>query len=493
MPRYGTPEDLKRLVEAAHARGLMVLLDVVYNHFGPEGNYLHVYAPQFFNARQQTPWGAAINFDGAHARTVRDFFIHNALYWIEEYHFDGLRLDAVHAIVDDSQPDIVAEIARAVRDGPARERHVHLVLENDSNEARYLGARRTGRPVLATAQWNDDLHHALHVLAHRRARRLLRRLRRRAALVPRPLPGRGLRATRASPRPFAAARRAASRARSCRRRLSSNFLQTHDQVGNRAFGERIGALAPAAALDAAVACLLLAPAPPMLFMGEEFAASAPFLFFCDFGPELAAAVTRGRREEFGALRALSRPGGACAIPDPNDAATVRGARSSTGARRAQPAPASGWRCTAGCSRCAARTSCRAWRGMRPSGTFECCPRDLLAVAGRLPTSHAAPGRESRPGAGAPVAAPPGRAVYASDPAPAGRARRRELAPVGGRLDARERHGEPGELERLAALHGIALDYDDIWGRATVPRRRRSPRCWRRWACTCGRRGGADRE
>src|SRR5262245_9029433 len=158
---YGTPDDLKRLVQAAHARGLMVLLDVVYNHFGPEGNYLHVYAPQFFDARHRTPWGAGINFA---ARSVREFFVHNALYWLEEYHFDGLRLDAVHAIADNSQPDIASEIATAVRAGPGRKRHVHLVFENDRNQAHYLARDEARRPRFATAQWNDDVHHALHVI-----------------------------------------------------------------------------------------------------------------------------------------------------------------------------------------------------------------------------------------------------------------------------------------------------------------------------------------
>ena len=135
---YGTPDELKALVAAAHARGLMVLIDVVYNHFGPEGNYLHRVAPPFFTERHHTPWGAAINFDGPDSRVVREFFIHNALYWLEEFHADGLRLDAVHAIVDDSPPDFLTELARAVHEGPGRERHVHLVLENDRNEARRL-------------------------------------------------------------------------------------------------------------------------------------------------------------------------------------------------------------------------------------------------------------------------------------------------------------------------------------------------------------------
>ena len=162
---YGRPDDLKRLIDAAHQRGLMVLLDVVYNHFGPQGNYLHAYAPDFFNPRQATPWGAAINFAGPNSRPVRDFFIHNALYWVEEFHLDGLRLDAIHAIRDESSPDIVEEIAVALSQGPGRERHVHLVLENDRNQSHYLGRDAAGLPRQASAQWNDDFHHVLHVLA----------------------------------------------------------------------------------------------------------------------------------------------------------------------------------------------------------------------------------------------------------------------------------------------------------------------------------------
>jgi len=135
---YGGPNDLKELIQSAHQRGLMVLLDVVYNHFGPEGNYLGAYAPQFFTDRHRTPWGNAINFDGPESRTVRDFFIHNALYWLNEYHFDGLRLDAVNAIIDNSIPNILTELADVVRRSVEAERHVHLILENDFNQARYL-------------------------------------------------------------------------------------------------------------------------------------------------------------------------------------------------------------------------------------------------------------------------------------------------------------------------------------------------------------------
>jgi maltooligosyltrehalose trehalohydrolase len=164
---YGTPDELKALVDAAHGLGLMVLLDVVYNHFGPDGNYLHAYCPEFFNPAQRTPWGAAINLDGPSSRTVRDFFVHNALYWATEYCLDGLRLDAVHAFRDSSRPDIVYEIAEALREGPGRAgpgRDLHLVLENNRNEARYLARDTGGRPLHATAQWDDDVHHALHVL-----------------------------------------------------------------------------------------------------------------------------------------------------------------------------------------------------------------------------------------------------------------------------------------------------------------------------------------
>jgi len=302
---YGRPDELKALVEAAHGLGLMVLLDVVYNHFGPEGNYLHAYCPKFFDPARHTPWGAAIAFAEP---GVREFFVHNALYWIEEFGFDGLRLDAVHAIRDDSEPDIVCAIGRALAEGPGRERHVHLVLENDRNEAHYLGP-------CATAQWNDDLHHAAHVLlsgetdgyyadyADRPLARLGRALAEGFVYQGEPSAFRG-----GEPRGEPSSQLAPS--------AFVSFLQTHDQVGNRALGERLDALAEPRAMRALLACLLLAPQAPMLFMGEEFAASTPFQFFCDFGPELAAAVTRGRRGEFERFAAFSQE-----IPDPNDAAT----------------------------------------------------------------------------------------------------------------------------------------------------------------------------
>jgi maltooligosyltrehalose trehalohydrolase len=310
---YGTPNELKALVDAAHGHGLMVLLDVVYNHFGPDGNYLHAYCPQFFNRRRRTPWGAAINFDGPDSRTVRDFYVHNALYWIEEYALDGLRLDAVHAMRDDSEPHIVCEIARALRAGPGRERHVHLVLENDANQARYLGP-------CATAQWNDDLHHAAHVLVTGEtdgyyadfAERALERFGRALA--------EGF-VYQGEPSAFRDGERRGEPSAHLPSPAFVSFLQSHDQVGNRALGERLHALGDPARERAALASLLLSPHVPMLFMGEEFAAATPFLYFCDFGPELARAVAKGRREEFSRFAAFADPRARAAIPDPGSAET----------------------------------------------------------------------------------------------------------------------------------------------------------------------------
>jgi malto-oligosyltrehalose trehalohydrolase len=409
---YGAPQDLKRLVQAAHARGLMVLIDVVYNHFGPEGNYLGLYAPQFFNPRHATPWGAAINFDGEHSRTVRDFFIHNALYWLEEYGCDGLRLDAVHAIADDSRPDIVTEIAAAVRAGPGRDRHVHLVVENDRNQLRYLPRDAARRPLVATAQWNDDVHHALHVLVTGERDGYYADY----ADRPRWLLGRCLAEGFGYQGEASAYRGGAPRGEPSVHLPATafvNFLQTHDQIGNRAFGERIGALAAPEALAAAAACVLLAPSIPLVFMGEEFDAGAPFLFFCDFGPELAAAVTRGRRAEFGRFARFRDPSVRAAIPDPNDPATF--ARSKLD-----------WRETAAPRhrerRALYRELLRLRRvhvvprlaGMPASGAFSASDRAGLAVHWTLGDGsrlHLLANLSAVPAA--PVAPPPGQVIYAS--------------------------------------------------------------------------------
>ncbi|MGR8940362.1 MAG: malto-oligosyltrehalose trehalohydrolase [Gammaproteobacteria bacterium] len=295
--RYGTPEELKDLIATAHAKGLMMFNDVIYSHFGPEGNYLHLYAPAFFTARFHTPWGDAINFDPATAHWVRRFFIHNALYWLEEYHFDGLRFDAVHAIFDDSSPDILEELAEAVRLGPGYDRHIHLVLENDNNAARYLG-RDPSRPYrYFDAQWNDDMHHALHVLLTQETGGHYQDYRQQ--------PIRHF--ARSLTEGFAYQGEASSyRDGNPRGEPSTDlpltafvsFLQNHDQVGNRPRGERIADYCAPEALRAATAILLLAPSPPLLFMGQEWASRRAFTYFVDFPEELGEKVAQGRLREF---------------------------------------------------------------------------------------------------------------------------------------------------------------------------------------------------
>ncbi|MDW7771985.1 MAG: malto-oligosyltrehalose trehalohydrolase [Desulfobulbaceae bacterium] len=318
---YGTPDDLKELVQAAHRKGLMVLLDVVYNHFGPEGNYLHAYAEEaFFKEEVHTPWGAAIDFCGPRSRTVRDFYIANTLYWLEEFHFDGLRYDAVHAIIDESDPDILEEIARQVRRGPGSSRKIHLILENDNNQAGYLRRTPEEDAPLYTAQWNDDIHHICHILltgettgyyadyADNPINHLGRCLTEGFAYQGEPSlyrkgKSRGTPSGHLPPAAFV------------------SFLQNHDQIGNRAFGERIVTLSDRRDHSIITALLLLAPSPPLLFMGEEFGADNPFYFFSDFGTELAAAVTEGRRKEFARFPQFNIPEIRHRIPDPCDEST----------------------------------------------------------------------------------------------------------------------------------------------------------------------------
>ena len=313
---YGSPEELKRLIQSAHQRGLMVFLDVVYNHFGPEGNYLHLYAPQFFTERHHTPWGAAINFDGKQSRTVRDFYIHNALYWLEEYHFDGLRFDAVHAMIDDSGLDILHELAKVVRTVLGDERHIHLVLENDSNAAHYLERNKGGHHIYYEAQWNDDIHHVIHVLLtseqdgyygdyqSNTIKQLGRCLNEGFAYQ-----GEQSHYRNGRPRGEMSGHLPPS--------AFVSFLQNHDQIGNRAFGERLSTLVAPEAMAAATALLLLAPQIPLLFMGQEWGCREPFVFFCDFETGLAEAVTKGRNKEFSRFGRFNDPTTLASIPDPS--------------------------------------------------------------------------------------------------------------------------------------------------------------------------------
>lgn len=320
---YGSPDDLKRLIDEAHRRGIMVFLDVVYNHFGPSGNYLPVYAESFFTERHQTLWGAGIAYDGDAAHVVRDYFIHNALYWLEEYHFDGLRFDAVHAIADDSHTHFIAALAERIRTS-LPERRVHLVLENNANEVRWLERDDSQSPLLHTAQWNDDIHHAWHRL-------LTGEVEGYYADYEEPVRHLG----RCLAEGFAYQGEVSAHDGIARGEPSAHlppsafvsFLQNHDQVGNRAFGERIGALAEPAKLALARAGLLLSPQIPLLFMGEEWNASTPFQYFVDFAdPELSTAIREGRRREFGGFGAYADEAAQDSIPDPTSEETFAQSR-----------------------------------------------------------------------------------------------------------------------------------------------------------------------
>lgn len=314
---YGRPEDLKTLIDAAHSRGLMVFLDVVYNHFGPEGNYLGRLAPAFF-CHAKTPWGDAIDYRVGEARR---FAIDSALHWLDHYRFDGLRLDAVHAITEPGAPHLLRELSAAAGDLARRtKRRIHLVLENDDNLASLLDPREEPPAGHYRAQWNDDYHHAWHVLLTGE---------RAGYYADYPAPqqalARMLRAGFAYQGEASAHRGGAARGETTHHLPPTafvNFLQNHDQIGNRALGDRLAACAEPAAIEAALAITLLAPMPPLLFMGEEWGAASPFPFFCDFGGELADAVRAGRRREFSAAYAAHGD----AVPDPLDETTFRAAQ-----------------------------------------------------------------------------------------------------------------------------------------------------------------------
>ena len=320
---YGRPEDLKALIDAAHGIGLSVLVDVVYNHFGPEGNYLGLYAKPFFTERHQTPWGAAINFDGAQSRIVRELFIQNTLYWLREYHFDGLRFDAIHAICDDSPKHVMIELSERVRAAFGPDHHVHLILENGANQAHFLGA--PGTPGRFEAQWNDDTHHCFHVLLTGEKDGYYSDYRERtfAKLARCLTEGFAYQGERSEHE--GKARGEPSRA--LPPTAFVNFLQNHDQIGNRAFGDRlISCVRNDDSLHAALAILLLSPFPPMLFMGEEWGAKTPFPYFCDFHGELARLVRDGRRREFAHFERFSDASIADSIPDPGAVRTFDSAK-----------------------------------------------------------------------------------------------------------------------------------------------------------------------
>nr|WP_314493072.1 malto-oligosyltrehalose trehalohydrolase [uncultured Pseudomonas sp.] len=304
---YGTPDELRALVDKAHGLGISVMVDVVYNHFGPDGNFLHEYAGAFFNEAKKTPWGAAIDF---RQPAVREFFIQNALMWLQDYRIDGLRLDAVHAI---DSPDFLKELAEWVRNETQGDRQVWLVLENEHNQAFLLEEH-------FDAQWNDDGHNALHVLLTDETEGYYADYKdaptqQLARCLSEGFVFQGQANRHGEPRGEPSGH--------LRPSAFVLFLQNHDQIGNRALGERLTRLAPPAALRAATGLLLLSPMIPLLFMGDEQGSRAPFLFFTDFHDELADAVREGRRSEFAHFAAFSNPETREKIPDPNALGTFQ--------------------------------------------------------------------------------------------------------------------------------------------------------------------------
>jgi maltooligosyltrehalose trehalohydrolase len=328
---YGEPDDLRRLVDAAHGEGLAVLLDVVYNHLGPDGAYLSLFSPSYFSKTHTTPWGQAVNLDGPASEHVRGFFIENAQHWIHEYHLDGLRLDACHALIDDSPRHFLAELqARARSSVP--DRQVLIIAEDSRNLVHMVQPEAEGGWGL-DAVWADDLHHQLRVgLAGDRdgyyadftgsVEDLARTVRDGwffRGQTSRHFGGsRGTDPTGAPPRRFVVC------------------LQNHDQVGNRALGERLHHEVDAATWRAASTLLLLGPETPLLFMGQEWGATSPFLFFTDHDPDLGRRVTEGRRREFADFRAFADPAARALIPDPQSEETFRRSRLDWGEAGAEP-------------------------------------------------------------------------------------------------------------------------------------------------------------
>jgi maltooligosyltrehalose trehalohydrolase len=319
--QYGTPDDLRRLVDAAHRRGLGVILDVVYNHFGPSGAYIFRLSPHVTTDRYETPWGAGVNLDGAHSGVVRRFFIENALHWVHEYHVDGLRLDATHALRDGSRTHFLAELTSTVH-ASTRGRSVLVFAEDERNEATLVRDRDRGGYGL-DGVWADDFHHQVRRAVAGDHEGYFESFTGRVDDITRTLRSGWFftgqfcgrlgkpRGTDPSGVPL-------HRFVTC--------LQNHDQVGNRPFGDRLHHRIDPAVYRAVSALLLLAPETPLIFMGQEWAASTPFQFFTDHDSELGPAITEGRRTEFAAFSAFADPESRSRIPDPQDASTFEASR-----------------------------------------------------------------------------------------------------------------------------------------------------------------------
>ena len=318
---YGGPNGLKSLVDAAHDRGLMMFLDVVYNHFGPDGNYLHLYAPDFFHPEHVTPWGSAIAYE---LDPVRRFFIENALYWLDEYRFDGLRLDAIDQIDDRSDPTILEELAAEVRRSfPGR--HVHLTTEDDRNVTGLHERDAEGRPRLYSGEWNDDFHHAAHVIATGEDIGYYSEYSEEPVVQLAQALASGY-VYQGEPSPYRDGRPRGESSAHLPPSAFVNFIQNHDQIGNRAFNERLTELSEPKTMEALLAILLLAPQIPLLFMGEEWGETRSFGFFTDFHGELGRIVREGRRREFAKWPQFASDEHSEKIADPNVERTFRQSR-----------------------------------------------------------------------------------------------------------------------------------------------------------------------
>jgi maltooligosyltrehalose trehalohydrolase len=315
---YGEPDDLRRFIDRAHQLGLAVILDVVYNHFGPDGCYLKSFAPDFFTDRHPNEWGEALNFDGENNGPVRRFFVDNARFWIAEYHFDGLRLDATQAIVDTSERHVIAEITAAAREaGAALDKRIYISAENEKQHAELVSSIAEGGHG-CDALWNDDFHHSARVAATGRREAYYQDY-------------------CGSPQELISAlrwgylfqgqyyywqkQRRGHSALGLDARHFITYLQNHDQIANTLTGDRIGQLVEPALLRAITALWLLAPPTPMLFQGQEFGASAPFLYFAGHGRELATLVRKGRREFLSQFPSIAPPAVSATLADPADRTT----------------------------------------------------------------------------------------------------------------------------------------------------------------------------
>jgi maltooligosyltrehalose trehalohydrolase len=323
---YGRPDDLRALVDAAHGLGLAVILDVVYNHFGPDGNYVRVYSDDYFTPRHHTPWGDAINYDGANSEQVRAFVLDNVRHWIAEYHLDGLRLDATDTILDDGPLHILTAIQETAR--AATERSVVVIAEESRNTVRTIQPVASGGYGI-DAVWADDFHHAIRVYLTNARENYYANYQGELAEAARAI-NEGFvyqgqtRPTSGEPRGTKVTTEPGSAFVFC--------IQNHDQVGNRPFGERLHHDIEAGKYAVASALLLLAPETPLLFMGQELAASTPFLFFTDHHDELGRLVTEGRRKEFSGFRAFDDEAARAAIPDPQAESTFLASKLRLGER-----------------------------------------------------------------------------------------------------------------------------------------------------------------